>query len=140
ESPERTCDSTLAISSNQAVMTQCQGAFAYWNDPFQSDQFAKLRYAGSAIGPVRATDRSSGGPATRIQSSGSWDNASLYLAEYDRQSGVIRLWKYQNRSLSGPGTQLGGDVAGALAAGDWLEIRAEGSNIQVLKNNAVLIS
>ncbi|HUS12299.1 MAG TPA: hypothetical protein VMZ30_17665 [Pyrinomonadaceae bacterium] len=140
ESPERGCDNTLAISSNQLVMNQCQGALAYWNEPFQNDQYSKIRFAGDAGGLVRATDRSLGGPAIRIQPSSSWNNASLYLAEYDRQAGVTRLWKYQNQSLSAPGIQLGGDIAGTLAVGEWLEIKAEGSTIQVMKNGTVLIT
>src|SRR5262245_61905258 len=69
------CDGTLSISFNQAIMTQCRGGLAYWNDTFGGDQYSRLNYANSSSSN---RDRPLGGPAVRIQTSSSWNNASLY--------------------------------------------------------------
>jgi hypothetical protein len=64
----------------------------------------------------------------------------MYMAEYDAQNGVVRLWKYVNQSLNGNGVQLGSDKPATFATGDWLEIRAVGGTITVWQNSTLLIS
>jgi hypothetical protein len=131
------CPGALQIASNAGWTVRCHGAFAYWNDTTTNDQSSKLIYGGSAL--VNG-NRDNGGPAVRINSGGAWNSASLYMAEYDRLKGKVRVWKYLNQSLQNPGTQLGSDVTATLATGDSFEIRAIGTTISVLQNNVTLIS
>jgi hypothetical protein len=83
-----------------------------------------------------------GGPAVRIDTAGDWNNATMYMAEYQRNGAVLRLRKYVNQALNTTGTQLGSDVvlSPALTTNDWLEIRAQGSAITVLVNGITKIN
>src|SRR5436305_1262248 len=80
-----------------------------------------------------------GGPAVRINTSGAWNNATLYLAEYQRATTTPVLRQYPNQSPRTTGTQLG-SITLSLAIGDWLEIDAQGSTITVLVNGVAKIS
>jgi hypothetical protein len=131
------CDTALQIIANRLYTSQCHGAFAYWNSTFSNDQYSKLQY-GAWDG--NAADK--GGPAVRINASGDWNNATMYMVEYERATATLRLRKYVNQALNTTGTQLGSDVvlSPALAVGDWVEIRAQGSTITVLVNGIAKIT
>jgi hypothetical protein len=131
------CDMSLHILSSTVGRTaQCtsSGAFGYWNDTFADKQYSKLKYS-DADG-----NRDIGGPAVRISTSGTWSNATLYTAEYDRQNGKVRLLKYVGQTLNGSGTQIGTDHSTSLSAGDWLELHADGSSLTVKKNGTTLFT
>jgi hypothetical protein len=76
---------------------QCHGSFAYWDATFASSHFSKLKYKGDGGGDGNVGDM--GGPAVRIDTAGNWNNATLYLAEYQRVCAILRLRKSSiNRS------------------------------------------
>ena len=130
------CDMALHILNDTKVRTaQCSGGFAAWNATFAATQYSKLKY-------LNDDDvlQDIGGPAVRINSAGTWDNATLYMAEYDRANGKVRVLKYVNERLNTGGTQLGADYTITLAAGDILELHASGSTLTVKKSGTTLFS
>jgi heme-degrading monooxygenase HmoA len=128
------CSTSLEIDDDRLRIAQCTGAMAYYDALVINDQYSRLKWAGTSFADQ---NRDIGGPAVRI--SGTRTSASLYIAEYDWQQTKIRLYKYVSQSLNGAGTLLI-EYAGGLSTGDWLEIRAQGSTITVLRNAAQIMS
>lgn len=100
--------------------------YAFWNESFPDDQFAEALIDFD----VSSANLSRGGPAVRIDSSGSETSATMYMADIDQPSDKIILRVYSAQDLNTAGTSLG-EYATLPTNGDKIRIEAEGSIIRV---------